>query len=90
MLGMGQDALDAWWALLLENRQRMEQLARSLQDAGGGSVSQDDLSAVVEALTLVENRLDELDGQVRTLTAGMAQIVELLERLGGDQDGGDD
>jgi hypothetical protein len=89
MLGLGNDALDAWWKMLLENRERMEQLSRSLRGVGGGPaapVSAEDLAAVVEALTLVENRLDEIDERVNTLAAGMAQIVELLERFGEAQD----
>ncbi len=88
MMGMGRQAVDAWWETLLQNRERLEQLARQLHglhpasdDAGVGS---HDLASVVEALTLVERRLDDLDEQVTTLAEGMAELVRHLEAAQGE------
>ena len=84
----GRDPVDAWWNMVLGNRERMEELARSLRGLGRGSgnepgVSHEDLSAVIEALTLVEERLDRLDVQVKTLAGSMTQMVQLMERTHG-------
>ena len=89
----GNDALDLWWRTLLQNRERLEELARTLHGVGGqgapaGGVSHEDLAAVVDALTLVERRLDALDEQVQTLAEGMSQLVgHLQERSSGNDDG---
>lgn len=93
MMGMGRQALDAWWEMLLQNRGRLEQLAQSLRgldpqavDRGVGS---HDLASVVEALTLVEKRLDALDEQVTTLAEGMADVVRHLEQRHQDRQSSD-
>ena len=89
----GNDALDLWWKTLLQNRERLDELARTLHGMGGpgtsaGGVSHDDLAAVVDALTLVEQRLDALDEQVQTLAEGMSQLViHVQERSKGTGDG---
>jgi len=78
------DMLDLWWRTLLQNRERLEELASSMRGIGdptpAAGVSHDDLAAVVDALTLVERRLDALDEQVETLAEGMAQLVRHVQQ----------
>jgi len=89
----GTDALDLWWRTLLQNRERLEELARTLHgmsgvEPGPAGVSHEDLAGVVEALTLVEKRLDALDEQVQTLAEGMSQLVRHIEdQSSGNRDG---
>jgi hypothetical protein len=93
MMGMGRQALDAWWEMLLQNRERLEQLAQQLNGlhpaSDGAGVGSHDLASVVEALTLVETRLDDLDEQVTTLAEGMADLVRHLEGARGERKTGD-
>ena len=94
MMGMGRQALDAWWETLLQNRERLEQLAQSLHglhpESADGGVGSHDLASVVEALTLMEKRLDDLDEQVTTLAEGMAGLVRLLEQQQAEKNTGGD
>ncbi len=94
MMGFGRQALDAWWDMLLENRERLEQLSQRLQGVSGGGgddgVASQDLASVVEALTLVETRLDALDEQVTTLAEGMADVVRVLEQMQPERRSGDE
>lgn len=92
MMGFGRQALDAWWDMLLQNRERVEQLSQRLQGVadGGEGVASQDLASVVEALTLVEKRLDDLDEQVTTLAQGMADVVKVLEHMQTERRSGDE
>jgi len=93
MMGMGRQALDAWWEMLLQNRERLEQLAKSLHglepESADKGVGSHDLASVVEALTLVEKRLDALDDQVTTLAEGMTEVVRHLEQMQQERQSGD-
>jgi len=79
-------ALDSWWEMVLTDSRRMQELAGKLagigaQEGAAGGVSPADLAAVLQALELVQKRLDALDDQVAVLADGMSQVVGHLQRL---------
>ena len=78
-------ALDAWWEMVLTDSQRLRELASRLAEVEGdhaaSSVSTEDLGAVLQALELVQNRLDSLDEQVGVLADGLSQVIQHLQQL---------
>lgn len=80
-------ALDAWWEMLLRDSGRVSELASRIAGVGGsgagagGAVSARDLAAVLEALEIVQRRLDDLDRQVGVLARGLSEVVDHLGRL---------
>ncbi len=84
-------ALDAWWEMVLSDSQRLRALGERLTGVGGAGaaegVSPEDLASVLQALELVQQRLDSLDEQVAVLADGLSQVVAHLQRM--DEDGVD-
>lgn len=89
-------ALDAWWEMVLTDSRRLQDLSGKLgglgaaSPGGGESVSPADLAAVLEALEIVQRRLDALDDQVAVLADGMSQVVVHLQRIEEGRGGNDD
>jgi hypothetical protein len=88
-------ALDVWWRTMMGDPQKVAQMAEMLRGRGlsgfmeGGSptaappasVGSEDLDDVLQALELVETRLDRLEGQVQVIAETMTELVGHLERL---------
>ncbi len=74
------ETMDAWWASMLGDPARLSQLAERMGGTpGAGEVSREDLAAVLQALELVEKRLDDMDDKVRILAESMSQLVEVVQ-----------
>lgn len=92
-----QQFLESWWQGLLGDPDKLRDLARVLSEAGLGSeersgADDEDLSRVVQALELLEQRQKSLEEQVRSLADNFAAVVTFLEQahdaknLGGDEE----
>jgi len=86
-----QSTLESWWQGLLGDRERLRQLARQLAEVGSGAdggegAGHQDLSKVVEALELIEQRQRDLEQRVDSLTENLSAVVTFLEQ---SQQGGD-
>ncbi len=81
-------ALDTWWEMVLSDSGRLRELASRLAGVDGGGttprVSAEDLASVLQALELVQQRLDSLDQQVGVLADGLSQVVQHLQQSSGD------
>ena len=91
MMQAWSGALDAWWSGLLADQQRLASLADKLRPFGAPGAPQatpavrpEDIAAVLQALELVEQRLDRLDAQVQVLAEGMTSLVDHIEAGRGD------
>lgn len=95
MMQAWSGALDAWWRTMMGDPQKVALMAEMLRgrglsglmegatptDAPPASVRPEDLDAVLQALELVEQRLDRLEGQVQVIAETMTELVDHLERL---------
>jgi hypothetical protein len=81
-------ALDAWWEMVLADSRRVRELASRLAGVEGGGanpgVSAEDLASVLQALEIVQRRLDSLDEQMGVLAEGLSQVVQHLQQTDGD------
>lgn len=78
-----QDSLDTWWKSLLGDPARLRELARQMTGTGAaGSGQRVDPGQVLTALELLENRMGEIEGQVKTLAENLALVVRHLEGAG--------
>ena len=81
-----QKSLETWWTGLLGDRAKLRELAKQLDNLSeGGARGADangvaDLSRIIEALELLENRQQALEVQVQALAENLAAIVTFLER----------
>ncbi len=93
MMQAWSGALDAWWKTMMGDPAKVAQLAEMLKGRGlsgvmqggmppvPGMVRADDLDAVLQALELVEQRLDRLEGQVQVMAETMTALVGHVEKL---------
>ncbi len=80
-----QDSMEAWWQALLGDPGRLSELARRLAGMGlGGGSEAADLQRVLEALELIEQRVERLEAR----TAELAENLALLVRHLGEADRG--
>jgi len=88
-----QTGLETWWKTLLSDRGRLTELAKHLEGLGlglgkvGGSrggASTDDLGKVTEALELMQERVEKLEGRVTTLAETVEAMVGYLEQQSGE------
>ena len=81
-----QTGLETWWKALLSDRGRLTDLAKHLEGLGsfgGGSAGADDLAKVLEALELMQERMEKLDARVGTLAVTVEAMVGYLEQQSG-------
>lgn len=82
-----QDSLDTWWKSLLGDPARLRQLAEQMTGLGAQTGSrQVDPAQVLTALELLEHRMAELEGQVKTLAESLSLVVRHLEGAGKGRD----
>jgi len=91
MMQAWSGALDAWWKTMMGDPAKVAQMAEILKGRGlsglmeaqaaAPSVGAEDVTAMLQALELMEQRLDRLEGQVRVLAESVTEVVGHLERL---------
>ena len=77
-----QKLLESWWNTLLSDPGRLAELARGLSASGlaqGPTTS--DLTMVVRAVELLEQRLESVEHKLQHLTDNLATVVGYLETL---------
>lgn len=85
-----ETGLETWWKALLSDRGRLTELAKHLGDAGlgaagGGGTSADDLAKVLEALELMQERMEKLEGRMDAMAETVESMVSYLEQQSGDE-----
>jgi hypothetical protein len=79
-----QTGLETWWKALLSDRGRLVELARHLGDAdlrpGGHPPVAGDLTKILEALELMEERIATLERRAEVMADTMDDMVTFLEQ----------
>lgn len=80
-----QRSLNTWWSNVTKDDKAMAALAERLgplrQATDGGQATADDLAGVVEALVLLEKRVDELEGRMRAMAEVVGDVARRVSRL---------
>jgi len=77
-----QKLLESWWNTLLSDPGRLAELARGLSASGlAAGPSTSDLAMVVQAVEMLEQRLESVEHKLQHLTDNLATVVGYLETM---------
>ena len=84
-----QKNLEDWWRAMLSDPGRLSELAGRLGEMGmgpgakAGGASANDLSKLVEALELMDRRLQKLENHVGALAENLSTMMDMIESSSG-------